>query len=812
MQDKLGRHSFKNVFLLLGFKARIRKGKYKMSDYLAGLNEPQRLAVENTEGPSLVIAGAGSGKTRVLTFRIAHLLRKGTQPSSILALTFTNKAAREMKARIAHVAGNEVAKQLWMGTFHSIFSKILRFEHEFIGFPSSFTIYDTNDSKNLLKTIVKDLKLDPQAYKPNEVLSRISMAKNNLVTAQSYAEKIQFHESDAARQKPFLYKVYQEYAKRCFKAGAMDFDDLLLYTNILFRDHKEVLEKYQNRFRYIMVDEYQDTNHSQYRIIRQLAAAHQNLCVVGDDAQSIYSFRGAKIENILNFQSDYKNYKLFKLEQNYRSTQTIVNAANSIIAKNQNQLKKTTFSENDEGNKIKIIQSYTDNEEGFMVANTIVEKRMDDHSAYNDFAILYRTNAQSRIMEESLRKKNIPYKIYGGTSFYQRKEIKDVLAYLRLIINKRDDEAFKRVVNYPKRGIGDTSLGKIEKLANHHGMSIWNTMMSSNAIHDVASKAIVNKLYKFAELIEEFSQLAKTEDAHTVASEVVSKTGILKELFESRAPEDISRHQNVQELLNGIKEFVTLREENDESRSLSEYMQDVALLTDMDGEEEKDTVTLMTIHSSKGLEFRHVFLVGLEEELFPSQMTTVTPQDLEEERRLFYVAVTRAEKSVQISFARSRYKWGKLTQAMPSRFLRDIDPQFIESSFENEEYVEGGFSREGSRNFGARRDQQSFSNRKFNRTENNTEQDIRPKFKRANNTNSSHSKPKLTNVNKTETNFKSDNPQDLKAGMQIEHPRFGKGQIISLDGSWPNTKASINFQQSGSKQLLLKFAKLRIIK
>jgi DNA helicase-2/ATP-dependent DNA helicase PcrA len=771
-------------------------------DYLEGLNEPQRDAVLHVNGPALVIAGAGSGKTRVLTFRIAHLLKKGVPPFAILALTFTNKAAREMKERIGQVAGESIAKTLWMGTFHSVFAKILRFEHQFIGFPSSFTIYDSADAKNLIKAVVKDLQLDAKIYTPSEVLSRISMAKNNLVTATAYANNQQLQESDRAHQKPFLFKVYEEYAKRCFKSGAMDFDDILLFTNILFRDHAEVVKKYREKFQYLLVDEYQDTNHAQYRIIKELAHGHRNLCVVGDDAQSIYSFRGAKIENILNFRSDYPEYKLFKLEQNYRSTQNIVNAANSIIAKNQHQIQKTTYSEKDEGSKIRILANVTDNEEGFAIAKEISQAHLSENLGFDKFAILYRTNAQSRIMEEALRKRNIPYKIYGGTSFYQRKEIKDVLSYFRLVVNPNDDEAFKRVVNYPKRGIGDASVDKIEKLAGNVGLSIWNTLRNSPMAGELLGKSAYSKMAQFMEFVGGFARKLDKDDAFTLGNRLVAEAGILKDLFESKTPEDISRHQNVQELLNGLKEFSTKRAEQSEGALLSDYMQDVALLTDFDSDadSEKLQVSLMTIHSSKGLEFRNVYLVGMEEDLFPNQMTSKSPQSLEEERRLFYVAVTRAESLLTISYAKSRYKWGKLGFSMPSRFIRDIDSQFVDDASGNEDYVEGS-SLSSSR---------SFSNFKPRQA---PAEAPKPSvgFKKS----APSPQPKagfMANLNKQPTEEFSPSPvKDLKVGIRVLHASFGRGIIQEIEGVWPNSRAIIVFEAVGKKLILLKFAKLKIV-
>ncbi|HDR52059.1 MAG TPA: ATP-dependent DNA helicase, partial [Mariniphaga anaerophila] len=584
-------------------------------DYLKDLNKAQQEAVVSTEGPALIIAGAGSGKTRVLTYRIAHLLKQGARPSSILALTFTNKAAREMKERIAGVVGENTARYLWMGTFHSIFSRILRAEHETINFPSNFTIFDAADSKSLIKTIIKSFQLDDKMYKPGSVAARISMAKNNLITPSVYAENSEIRLADKGLRMPAISEIYKEYVKRCRLSGAMDFDDLLLKTNLLFRDYPEILEKYQQRFDYVLVDEYQDTNFAQYLIVKKLAANHQNICVVGDDAQSIYSFRGARIENILSFQSDYPNHKIFKLEQNYRSTQTIVNAANSIIAKNKRQIPKTVFSENDAGKSIKVISALTDNEEGFLVAQEIAETQLREHYKNQDYAILYRTNAQSRIFEEALRKRNIPYKIYGGLSFYQRKEIKDILAYFRLVINPWDNEALKRIINYPARGIGQTTLSKLETAAVNAETSIWKIVTALPGENPAnLNKGTMTKISRFVALIQEFACVVAENDAWEAAKTIAEKTGILKELHSDKSVEGLSRHENIQELLNGIQEFSINALEEGRPAKLENYLEDVALLTDQDTDkdEDRDKVTLMTVHSAKGLEFKNVFVVGLE--------------------------------------------------------------------------------------------------------------------------------------------------------------------------------------------------------
>ncbi len=764
-------------------------------DYLSGLNKAQHKAVINTEGPSLVIAGAGSGKTRVLTYRIAHLLQQGVRPGRILSLTFTNKAAREMKDRIASIAGPNIARYLWMGTFHSIFARILRTEAETIGFPSSFTIYDSADSKSLIKTIIKDFQLDNKIYKPNVVASRISNAKNNLVTPSAYRNNSQLMEYDMSTRMPRLAEIYKEYDKRCTLAGAMDFDDLLLRTNILFRDHKEVLAKYQNQFDYILVDEYQDTNFSQYLIVKNLAEKHHNLCVVGDDAQSIYSFRGARIENILNFQKDYPKHQVFKLEQNYRSTQNIVNAANSIISKNKRQIPKVVFSEKAEGNLIKVFSALTDNEEGYLVANEISETRMRKHYNYADYAILYRTNAQSRIFEEALRKRNIPYKIYGGLSFYQRKEIKDLLAYFRLVINPKDNEALKRIINYPARGIGATTLAKLEQAALLEDLSIFETIQKGRQSNPAGlNNGTLNKLDQFTSIIQQFSETAETADAYELSSAIATQTGIMKDLYKDQTPEGLSRFENIQELLNGIQEFTINAREEGSPNQLTNYLEDVALLTDQDNEkdEDMDKVTLMTVHSSKGLEFKNVFIVGMEENLFPSQPMgqSASMESFEEERRLFYVALTRAEENAYLSFAKQRYRWGKLDFCNPSRFIADIDPQYIEMPEDDSNMAFSNHPR--STNL----DQPKQTQRPFS---GNT-QAINQKL------------VKLREAKKQTQGFDSDDPRDIQPGMKVVHQRFGEGKVQSIEGSFPNLKAIVFFQNAGQKQLLLKFAKLKIVK
>lgn len=773
-----------------------------VSDYLSKLNSAQREAVVRTEGPTLIVAGAGSGKTRVLTYRIAHLLKQGIRPSSILALTFTNKAAREMKDRISSLVGAEKAKYLWMGTFHSIFARILRFEHEALGFPSDFTIYDATDSKNLIKTIIKDFGFDDKIYKPGVVSSRISMAKNNLITPQIYADTHEVREYDKSISMPRISEIYKEYLKRCKISNAMDFDDLLLKTNLLFRDRPDILSRYQEKFDYLLVDEYQDTNYAQYLIIKKLAEIHNNICVVGDDAQSIYSFRGARIENILNFQKDYPQHKVFKLEQNYRSTQNIVNGANSIIAKNKKQLHKTVFSENAQGSRIRIIEAITDTEEGYIVASAIAESQLRDHYLFRDFAILYRTNAQSRVFEETLRRRNIPYKIYGGLSFYQRKEIKDLLAYFRLVINPADNEALKRIINYPARGIGQTTLTKLEKISADEEKDIYKVIGELPEANPAGfNKGTIDKLSGFIAQIESFkAELAITE-AYDLARKIAQETGILKDLYSDKTPEGLSRYQNIEEMLNAIQEFTLTAREEGRPGGLGEYLQDVALLTDQDNEKEEDRnkVTLMTVHSAKGLEFKNVFVVGLEENLFPSnQSGSYIPREaLEEERRLFYVAVTRAEENVYLTYAGQRFKWGKLEFCRPSTFLFEIDEQYVERQ---------------ERNMDAGRT--------------NSPPDLKEPWKKPNDRTSlpepgpispilrNNLTRKLTRIQEgtpASNTFEGDDPQKILPGMKVEHQRFGLGKVLQIEGIFPDLKATIFFHNAGQKQLLLRFAKLKII-
>lgn len=772
-----------------------------MLDYLKDLNKNQYEAVIRTEGPALIIAGAGSGKTRVLTYRIAHLLKQGARPSTILSLTFTNKAAREMKERIATVAGENVARYLWMGTFHSIFARILRTEHEIIGYPSNFTIYDSADSKSLLKTIIKSFQLDEKTYKPGVVASRISNAKNNLITPNVYANNSEIRLADKSIRMPAIAEIYKEYAKRCHLSGAMDFDDLLLKTNLLFRDHPEVLEKYQDRFDYVLVDEYQDTNYAQYLIVKKLAAKTGNICVVGDDAQSIYSFRGARIENILNFRNDYPQHKIYKLEQNYRSTQTIVNAANSIISNNKRQIPKTVFSEKKVGNPIKILTALTDNEEGFMVVQEIAETQLRDHYKNSDYAILYRTNAQSRIFEEALRKRNIPYKIYGGLSFYQRKEIKDLLAYFRMAVNPADNEALKRIINYPARGIGATTVSKLEDAAIQNEVSIWKILTGLNESNPAGlNKGTVTKVLGFVNLLMNFQQILKEKDAFEAAKLIAEKTGLLTELYNDKSPEGVSRFENMQELLNGIQEFSLNALEEGTPGKLENYLEDVALLTDQDAdkEEDKDKVTLMTVHSAKGLEFKNVFVVGLEENLFPSlrQDEKNSDEALEEERRLFYVALTRAEENAWFSYASQRYRWGNLDFCEPSRFLKELDEKYLDNNSLALLQQPG-------------RGKQLF--RQGNSYETPARQFNSPSFKNTENQNILRRKHvSLKESGENEEAFTGDDPTRIRSGMVVQHQRFGEGKVLKIEGEMPNTKATIFFHNAGQKQLLLKFAKLKI--
>lgn len=757
-------------------------------DYLKGLNPAQQAAVLQTDGPVMIIAGAGSGKTRVITMRVAHLVASGVDAFNILVLTFTNKAAKEMRERIMHTVGPE-AKNVWMGTFHSVFSKILRVEADKIGYPNNFTIYDTDDSKSVLRAILKEMALDDKLYNPNFVYNRISGAKNNLISWQEYQQNEQIQADDFSSGRGHLGKIYETYSNRCFRAGAMDFDDLLFKTNELLKRYPDVLYKYQNKFKYLMVDEYQDTNFSQYLIVKKLAAINENICVVGDDAQSIYAFRGANIQNILNFEKDYPDLKVFKLEQNYRSTQNIVKLANSIIANNQEQLKKNVFSEKEEGDKIKVMRAFSDNEEGKIVAETIMQERSTRGMKWHDFAILYRTNAQSRSMEEALRKLNIPYKIYGGLSFYQRKEIKDLIAYFRLTINPSDEEAMKRVINYPKRGIGDTTVDRIILAADQGAITAWEVITNPSKYLDGRSSAAVGI---FGTMVQSFQVITKTMSAYDAALHIAQHSGILKDLYEDKSVEGLNRYENIQELLNGLKEFS--EREDIEDKSLGVFMQDVALLTndDKDNDPNADTVSLMTIHSAKGLEFPHVFVVGLEENLFPSQMSLNSRSDLEEERRLFYVGVTRAETKLTISYATSRFKFGTLISCEPSRFLDEIDARYLELDFTAKPAASNSSFFDDERNAWSKRGD-TFSK-------------PRPAASAPVKTTSILAKAHVPTAG-----FAPSDTSNLQVGMEVEHERFGFGKVLSLEGNKPDVKATIFFKEIGQKQLLLKFAKLRII-
>lgn len=783
-----------------------------MEEYLSALNESQRAAVEYNDGPALVVAGAGSGKTRVLTYKIAYLLNLGLPPQSILALTFTNKAAREMKSRIAAIVGEQKARRLWMGTFHSIFSRILRAEADKLGYPSNFTIYDAADSKSLLKTIIKEMQLDDKVYKPATVQTRVSNAKNALITCTAYDRSKELIEADTQSRVPLIREIYARYQSRCFQAGAMDFDDLLLQTNILFRDHPDVLAKYQDFFRYVLVDEYQDTNFAQHLIVQRLCERHRRICVVGDDAQSIYSFRGANIDNILQFRNVYSGCRLFKLEQNYRSTQTIVDAANSLIDKNTRQIPKVVFSERERGDKIRVISAYSDYEEGYAVAGRIAGMLRGGMKArsYADFAILYRTNAQSRILEEALRKRGIPYKIYGGLSFFQRKEVKDVIAYFRLLVNPHDEEALKRVINYPARGIGETTVAKVAATASDRSVSLWEVLQDPIGHALPVNGGTAKKLSAFRELIERLSELATTLPADELAPVVVKETGLVKAIFEDSSVEGISRQENMQELLKSISEFCDLRrEEGNGEVSLADFLSEVALLTDQDNDKEEnaDKVTMMTVHAAKGLEFRDVFIVGLEEDLFPSRMSKDSERAVEEERRLFYVALTRAEECCVLSYAKSRYRNGKTEICSPSRFLRDIDSCFLEI----EAPLAGqpsGYQQPSSR--------PAFES-PFTQPRAVWGEPAATRAARPATVEPAPSRPaRLSRIPSSAPSPSADAVNlpgggRLRVGSKVRHERFGEGEVLAIEGTGGDTKAKVDFPNFGQKQLLLKFAKLTIL-
>ena len=750
-------------------------------DYLESLNEPQREAVINTEGPTLIIAGAGSGKTRVLTYRIAHLVRaKNVDPFNILALTFTNKAAKEMRHRIESIIGNE-ARNVWMGTFHSVFAKILRIESERIGYPSNYTIYDNDDSKTLIKNIVKEMGLDDKLYKANVIYNRISSAKNRMIGWKDYQHNPMYMTDDESSGRPKLGEIFQKYCERCFKAGAMDFDDLLFNTNILFQNHPDILNKYQQRFHYVLIDEFQDTNLSQYWVTKRLSAVRQNICVVGDDAQSIYAFRGADIANILNFEKDYSELKVIPLEQNYRSTKTIVQAANSVIQKNKAQLKKVVWTANLDGDQVELIKANSDNEEGKLVASSIFEEKVNKQLDNSNVAILYRTNSQSRSMEEALRRMNIRYKIIGGLSFYQRREIKDLLAYLRYTLNTNDEQALRRIINLPKRGIGPTTVDKIMVAADDHDISLWDVL---NNISQFVGGRASNTITGFADMIKGFQLEVQRKDAFTAATQIAKGSGLLRELYEDKTVEGVSRYENVQELLNAIKEFVDNPENED--KSLNAFLQEISLMTGVDNDQDqddRDKITLMTIHMAKGLEFKHVYVVGMEEDLFPSQMMLSSRADLEEERRLFYVALTRAKEKLFLSYAVTRYRFGRLNSCEPSRFLEDIDPGCI----------------------------------RINRKHSNQPQMNYPQHESQKWTQTLLKKPQERKKVKstvrhyvTPSDFIPSDTTNLNEGMKVEHPKFGFGVVVQMDEEGANRKAKVDFDNFGEKTLLLSFAKLKI--
>ena len=791
------------------------------TNYREELNESQYAAVAYNDGPSLVIAGAGSGKTRVLTYKIAYLLDHGYEPWNILALTFTNKAAREMKERIARQVGMDRARYLWMGTFHSLFSRILRAEAAHIGFPSQFTIYDASDSKSLVRTIIKEMGLDEKVYKPGSVQARISNAKNHLVTPGAYAANKEAYEGDCAAKMPAIRDIYARYWERCRQSGAMDFDDLLVYTYLLFRDFPEVLERYRQQFRYVLVDEYQDTNYAQHSIVLQLTKEHQHVCVVGDDAQSIYSFRGADIDNILYFTKVYPHTKLFKLEQNYRSTQTIVRAANSLIEKNQRQIRKEVFSEKETGEAIGVFQAYSDVEEGEIVAGKIGELRRKWKYDYADFAILYRTNAQSRIFEEALRKRSMPYKIYGGLSFYQRKEVKDAISYFRLVVNPHDEEAFKRIINYPARGIGDTTVGKLLAAAAEHGVSLWQVLCEPLTYGVSINKGTHTKLQGFRELIESFIAEVEGQNAYQLGTAIITRSGLMNDICQDTSPESLSRKENIEELANGLNDFCAMRmEEGNTHVSLGDFLSEVSLLTDQDSDKEDDgpKITLMTVHSAKGLEFKNVFVVGMEENLFPSSMGGESPRALEEERRLFYVAITRAEEHCYLSYAKSRYRYGKMEFGSPSRFLRDIDTRFLQlpAGMGMARTVDEGAQRfrsemEGSRSAygqsaGSRSSygQGASSRSGYGQGNRPKEQLIAPTLPR-----------NLKRVSAAAGSASASAPSaavtGVSAGQTIAHERFGVGTVLKVEGTGENAKATIRFENAGEKQLLLRFARFKVV-
>jgi len=774
-----------------------------VTNYLDNLNESQREAVIHKDGPMIIIAGAGSGKTRVLTYRIAHLMNKGVDAFNILSLTFTNKAAREMKERIGSVVGSSEAKNLWMGTFHSVFARILRSEGHHLGFPSNFTIYDTQDSVRLISSIIKEMQLDKEIYKAKQVLSRISSFKNSLITVKAYYNNPELIEADKMTQRPKIGEIYNQYVDRCFKVGAMDFDDLLLRTNELLTRFPAVLAKYQDRFKYILVDEYQDTNHSQYLIVRALADRFQNICVVGDDSQSIYAFRGANIQNILNFQKNYDDVKIFKLEQNYRSSNNIVEAANSVIEKNKTKLDKEVWTDNDNGELIKVMRTITEVKEGRFVADSIFENKMNHQLQNSEFAVLYRTNAQSRAIEDALREKDIDYVIYGGLSFYQRKEIKDTLSYLRLLINPNDEEALKRIINYPLRGIGTSTIDKLSVAANHYKKSIFEVLCNLNKIDLNLNAGTKTKLNNFVTMIQHFQIEAQTKNAFEVTDFVVKQTRLVKDLEKDGTPEGVSKVENIQELLNAIKSFTDEQKEKKEDDSLAFFLEDAALASDLDkkAKDNSPKVSLMTIHLAKGLEFPYVYIVGLEENLFPSAMSMNTRSELEEERRLFYVALTRAEKQAYLCYSQNRYRWGKLVDCEPSRFLEEIDDKYLEHLTVKEQVrKQSSFINEDI--FGSVHQNKIRFKKPIQRTPIKKNIPDKVQFQPPKNL------KKVTKVKPSSTNLFDSH---ITVGNIVEHSKFGKGEVISLEGAGANQKAEIKFATIGVKKLLLQFAKLKII-
>lgn len=783
-----------------------------MIDYLQGLNERQREAVTHINGPLMIVAGAGSGKTKVLTTRIAHLMASGVDAFNILALTFTNKAAKEMKERVEHILGNNEARNLYIGTFHSVFARILRSEADKLGYPNHFTIYDTDDAKSVVKQVINELNLDDKHYKPNVVLNRISAAKNALVGPQEYSNDYHIQQEDMRTNRPAIAQIYSAYVKRCFKNGAMDFDDLLLKFYELLKNFPESLSKYQRKFKYILIDEYQDTNPAQYEIIKLLAAMNENICVVGDDAQSIYSFRGATIQNILQFKNDYPDAKIVKLEQNYRSTKSILHAANEVIRNNKNQIEKKLFTDNEEGEKIKLVRTATDNDEGKFVADTILEQKLRNHFQNKDFAILYRTNAQSRAFEEALRRMGIPYTIYGGISFYQRKEIKDMVAYLRLIVNPRDEEALKRIINYPVRGIGKTSIDKAILFANEHNISMWEVLEKAHAFG--YKGGTLQAIEDFVTMIKSFATMLQSKNAYEVAVHVGKQTGIVKELFNDKSAEGVQRYENIQELLNSIKEWVE-SPDNEEGevvdKSLAAYLQQITLLTDADEKDpDADTVKLMTIHAAKGLEFNCVFAAGLEEMLFPNAMSINSREELEEERRLFYVVITRARRKLWITYANTRYKFGQLVQNEPSRFIDELPEAYLDRSYA------GG----GMRNMGTQWGNSSGFERMRGGFGNNSKavQDAEKRYgpppaKKSNTPSYINQRPATTKVveHTPSPDFKPSDTSNLQVGQKVEHQKFGFGEVIKMEGAAHNPIATVRFEHNGEKKIMLNYARLRIV-